>query len=235
MGIRDQRMCPTSRTTLAINRYVWDFSVDGPVKWNGAAPFLQTSDSGAMVPPGTYAVRLTLGKKALTRSVRVMADPRTVETQSQIVASFAYAQHCNAQLSIVDTMLNNLDAASKSLSAASARSENAGNSPLGARIADALRAEKRLRATYLTADYRGTEDNILRPGALREDIWISCVRDVSNAGLSFEPNATSMRHSTKASISTMRSPVRFPRLMRLSLEQKQAPLPIIGTVSDERR
>ena len=223
---------PNVPNDAGINRYVWDFSVDGPVKWNGAAPFLQTSDSGAMVPSGTYAVRLTLGEKALTQSVRVMADPRTVETQSQIAASFAYAQHCNAQLSIVDTMLNNLDDASKSLSAASARPENAGNSPLGARIAGALNAEKRTRA-YLTADYRGTEDNILRPGALREDLWISCGETlVTPAFLRAQRDIDASFHKGVDLYNAFAGTI--PALNAALTAAKQAPLPIIGTVSDER-
>jgi photosystem II stability/assembly factor-like uncharacterized protein len=223
---------PTVPNDAGINRYVWDFSVDGPVKWNGATPFLQTSDSGAMVPPGTYVARLTLGEKALIQSVHVMADPRTVETQSQIVASFAYAQHCNAQLSIVDTMLNNLDEASKSLSAASARSENAGKSPLGARIADALSAEKRVRA-YLTADYRGTEDNVLRPGALREDIWIVCGETlVTPAFLRAQRDVDASFHKGVNLYNAFAGTI--PSLSAALTAAKQAPLPIIGTVSHER-
>ncbi len=224
---------PKIPNDAGINRYVWDLSVDGPVKWKGAAPFFQPSDSGPEVPPGTYAVRLTLGEKALTQSFRVVADPRTVETQSQIVASFAYAQHCSAQLSIVDTMLNNLDDASKSLTAASTRSESAGNSPLGARIADALSAEKRVHA-YLTADYRGTEDALLRPGALREDLWISCGQPlITPAFLRTQRDIDASFHKGVDLYNAFAGTI--PSLNAALTAAKQSPLPIIGTVSDERQ
>ncbi|MGR4064847.1 MAG: VPS10 domain-containing protein [Vulcanimicrobiaceae bacterium] len=174
----DDKVVSNVPNETGINRYVWDFSIDGPTKWKGATPDYQTSDSGPAVPPGTYAVRLTLGDKVLQQRVRVMADPRTIETQTELVASFRYATHCTSQLSLVDTMLNNLDDEAASLGAASARAANLGDAALNGRLADALVAEKRVHA-HLTADYREPEDEVRAPGALRDDLFLNCYEAVA--------------------------------------------------------
>lgn len=152
-----------------INRYVWDFSADGPAKWTSASPLYQSSDSGPQVPPGTYVVRLTLGGKTFRRSIEVKADPKTSETKAQFEESFLLSEHCTAQYSIVDTMLDNLDEVAKVLTDASASAKRAGNAELVAQLSSALADETRTHE-FLSADYKGPEDFIQRPGALREDL-----------------------------------------------------------------
>ncbi len=51
-----------SSNKAGINRYVWDFTEDAPMKWYGAAKEeYQGPMTGATVVPGTYTLRLTLG------------------------------------------------------------------------------------------------------------------------------------------------------------------------------
>jgi photosystem II stability/assembly factor-like uncharacterized protein len=153
-----------------INRYVWDFSADGPIKWKGAAnPDSQGSDSGPQVPPGAYVARLILGGRTFLKGFQVKADPQTVETQAQFEESFALSEHCTAQYSVVDTMLNNLDAITKAFNDASSGATKAGNTALLAQIAIAVADENQTRQ-FLSADYKGPEDFVQRPGALREDL-----------------------------------------------------------------
>jgi hypothetical protein len=73
------------------------------------------------------------------------------------------------RFSVVDEMLNSLDAAKKQLDAAKADPKAKGNAALQGQIDAALAARDRV-FHELTADYHNDEDSIQRPGALREDM-----------------------------------------------------------------
>jgi photosystem II stability/assembly factor-like uncharacterized protein len=154
-----------------VNRFVWDWSIDGPVKWLGAAKErYQGANSGPAVPPGTYSVRLTLdGARAMTQSFDVKADPRTAYTQAEIVRSFEFAKRGRDQFSQVDTMLNNLDTVKKTLDDATAAAKKANNTDLASKL-EAIAAARTSVFNFLTADYHNDEDGIQRAGALREDL-----------------------------------------------------------------
>ena len=161
---------PYIANKVGLNRYVWDFSIDGPVKWMGAAKkSYQGPDSGPAVPPGTYSVSMTLGGKTTVRTFVVKADPRTKYTQKQIVDSFNLGKEFEAKFSSVDTMLNNIDSVTKALNDASAAAKKANDTALVSKLDTALAARDAV-FNFLTADYHNDEDSIERPGALREDV-----------------------------------------------------------------
>jgi len=110
-----------------------------------------------------------VGGKTLRRSIEVKADPRTSETQAQFDESFLLSEHCTDQYSIVDTMLNNLDSVARRLTDASASAKKAGNAALVAQLSMVSADETRAHE-FLSSDFQGPEDYILRPGALREDL-----------------------------------------------------------------
>ncbi|MGZ3499339.1 MAG: VPS10 domain-containing protein [Vulcanimicrobiaceae bacterium] len=154
-----------------INRYVWDFQQNGPVKWEGAAQeYFKGPNEGFAVPPGTYQVRLTLGNHSYTQPVTVKNDPHSVVTDAQVNETIAFANRSNHQLSVVDTMLNNLDAAKKQLDAASADAKKKNDVALQSQI-DAATAARKTVFDELTANYQNGEDFIQHPGKLREDIF----------------------------------------------------------------
>ena len=110
---------PRISNKAGLNRYTWDFQIDGPVKWTGAAKEgYQGPNEGPGVPPGMYSVRLTIGKSAFVRSFTVAPDPRSHFTQADYERSYAVTKRVQAQFSLIDTMLNNLDAAKKDIDAA---------------------------------------------------------------------------------------------------------------------
>ena len=47
---------------------------------------------GALVPPGTYTVRLAVGKDTLARTVQVIADPRVTSSTADLVAQYQAAR-----------------------------------------------------------------------------------------------------------------------------------------------
>ena len=164
------REIPRVTNKAGINRYVWDFQIDGPVKWTGAAkPSYQGPDEGAYVPPGRYAVRMTVGGKTFTEPFTVKPDPRSKFTQAQYEQSYAYVKKYLREFSVIDTMLNNLDSVKTQLDAAAADPKAKADAGLRQQIAAATTARDTL-FNQLTADYKNDEDGIQRPGKLREDV-----------------------------------------------------------------
>lgn len=156
---------------VGINRYTWDWGVDGPVKWTGAAKErYQGPSEGPAVPPGAYSVRMTLGGRTYVQPFVVKPDPRSRFTQADYERTYEYSLHFMRQLSTVDQMLNSLDDVQKQLDAASAVATKKNDAAATAKIADATAARKALFDS-LTADYHNDEDGIQRPGALREDVF----------------------------------------------------------------
>ncbi|MEO6835625.1 MAG: hypothetical protein ABI231_06935 [Candidatus Tumulicola sp.] len=162
---------PYITNKVGLNRYVWDFGVNGPMKWLGAAKErYQGPDSGPGVPPGSYAVRMTLDGHTYVQRFVVKADPRSILTQADYERTFAAAMKVQDQLSVVDAMLNNLDAVKKTIDEAAGTSKKAANAALFSKLADALTARASV-FDFLTANYQNDEDGIQRPGALREDLF----------------------------------------------------------------
>lgn len=161
---------PYVSNKAGLNRYVWSFGVDGPVKWLGAArERYQGPDAGPGVPPGSYSVRLTLGAHSYIRRFVVKPDPRSQLTQADYQQIFATGLKLQASFSLVDTMLNHLDDITKAANTDLAAAQKAQNTTLVTKLNDFLTARKTLFDS-LTADYHNDEDGIQRPGALREDI-----------------------------------------------------------------
>lgn len=160
---------PDVSNNAGLNRYVWDFHEDGPVRWMGAArEEYRGPNVGALVVPGTYTVRIALDGKALTQPLVVKPDPRDAWTQADYQAGYAFSKKYLRDYGQIDAVLNDLDALEKSLGAAASASK-AKDLALNAKIvaAEAARADV---FSVFTADYHNDEDSVQRPGALREDL-----------------------------------------------------------------
>jgi hypothetical protein len=151
---------PYISNKAGLNRYVWDFNVNGPVKWNGAAlDFLKGPDTGPGVPPGRYSARMTLSGHTYVVHFLVEPDPRSRFTQADYERSFNESMRQMGRLSQLDTILNNLDDLKKAIDAASASAKKSNNAALTSRLQDAETARKALfdsLATYVRGE--GTED-----------------------------------------------------------------------------
>ncbi|MDQ2816679.1 MAG: hypothetical protein M3T49_00530 [Candidatus Eremiobacteraeota bacterium] len=149
-----------------INRLAWDLTEDAPAQWRSAPEWNRGLDSGAQVVPGTYAIRLQLDAKALTRTLVVAPDPRASETAEDYRQRYAFVSALIADFSGVDVALNGLDEVEgqlRQLSAASGAPDpavRAGARQLRNRVAT-------LRAA-LTSNMRNDQDNDFLPDVLRE-------------------------------------------------------------------
>lgn len=160
---------PRVSNKAGLNRYTWDFTVNGPEKWNGALlEFLKGPNSGPSVVPGTYAVRMTLDGHTYEHRFTVEPDPRSRFTQAEYQRSFDLSMRQMNHLSTIDSIMNNLDDLKKALDDAQAAANKAGNTALSTKLADALTARQTL-ADSLAANTRGegTEDE----GKLRDDVF----------------------------------------------------------------
>lgn len=168
VGGKDQPRIPNK---AGLNRFRWDLNVNGPVKWYGAAKErYQGPDRGPQVVPGSYSVRMTLDGHTYLQRFDVKADPRSVFTQADYVRTYQTAMRVMDRFTLIDTMLNNLDAAKKALDDANAAAKKAGNTALVAKIDDAS-AKRKVVFDALTADFHNDEDSIMLPGGIREDVF----------------------------------------------------------------
>jgi len=151
---------PRISNKVGLNRYTWDFNVNGPVRWNGAAQdFLKGPETGPGVAPGNYAVRMTLSGRTYVQRFKVLPDPRSEFTQAEYRQTFDEAMRQMGRLSQVDTILNSLDDLKKSLASASDAAKKANDSALTTKLQDAETARQTLYDS-LVANVRGegTED-----------------------------------------------------------------------------
>ncbi len=153
--------------------FVWDFTRDGPVKWDGAGKFFKGPDEGAGVPPGRYTIAMTLSGKTFTVSANVKPDPDTLETPAEIEAAAAFNNAYMQKFSELDVTLNRLDDIKAQLTKTRAVADTKKDVATVAAIDKAL-ADRQTLQDALTADYQNFEDFVQRSGRLREDL--------SNAG-----------------------------------------------------
>jgi len=80
---------PRLPNRAGMNRYSWNLRIEdaqgftGLIMWAGSL-------AGPVIPPGTYAVRLTVGDQSETQSFKVLRDPRGNATQADLDAQFGF-------------------------------------------------------------------------------------------------------------------------------------------------
>jgi photosystem II stability/assembly factor-like uncharacterized protein len=142
-----------------LNRYTWDFNVNGPIKWNGGNEFSKGPDTGPGVVPGDYSARMTLAGHTYVQQFKVEPDLRSLFTQAEYQRSYDEAMRQMARLSQVDEILNGLDDLKKSLDAASDAAKKANNAAVTGKLQDASNARQVLFDSFaVNVRGEGTED-----------------------------------------------------------------------------
>jgi photosystem II stability/assembly factor-like uncharacterized protein len=140
-----------------INRVVWNFTAQPPVKWTGAPNrYFQGPSDGPMVVPGRYTARITLNGHTFAQGFTVKADPKATETLAQMRRSYDAFAQLYRTYSSVDVMLNHLGAIGKVLDEQHAAPGSAAQAAL-----DRARRDRLSVMAQLTAS---------RPGSLRENL-----------------------------------------------------------------
>lgn len=92
-----------------MNKVVWNFRLDDPVKVPGAVAW-PPHPHGPRVPPGQYTAELRLGDQTLRTEFEIRADPRVGTTQPGYDEQFALLVRINDALSAAHTAVNDIRA-----------------------------------------------------------------------------------------------------------------------------
>ena len=85
-------------TNAGLNRFVWYMRYADAEQLPGDA-FTEKSVTGAMAPPGTYQVRLTVDGESQTEQFEIYIDPKVGTSPEEMQAQFDLWQEVNAKLS----------------------------------------------------------------------------------------------------------------------------------------
>ena len=89
---------PDLTTDAGINRVQWDLSYEGARRLKNAKVFPAKPDSGPMVLPGEYTLKLTVDGRTETATAMVQADPRSPVTPEQLQQNVAFQLQARAAL-----------------------------------------------------------------------------------------------------------------------------------------
>ena len=95
--------------------------------------------SGPKVPPGTYTVRLIVGRDTTSQQFAVVADPRSTSTTAELVAQFDAAQKVRTRLNELVERVERLEDIQSQLDA---RAEQTRDQPYASQVADAAKAAR---------------------------------------------------------------------------------------------
>lgn len=142
-----------------IDRTAWDLTEPAPIPWFSARPWNQGPSEGAVVVPGHYVLRMRAGAVTQEQPLDVYGDWRgwlawsTRMRPSASPPDYAvrhdFTRALLSEMSAIDIALNDLDARAK-------------RRP--------LTAEERSVYAALTSNPRNSEDDLLRPDRLREQV-----------------------------------------------------------------
>ncbi len=180
----DKKAKPWITNDAGLQTFVWDFSRNAPVQWNGAGKFFRGPDEGASVAPGRYRLEMTLSGRTFREPFIIKADPNTLQTQAEIVAAADYNDRYMQKLSALDVALNVMDDIKAQLDKTRAAADTKHDTATVAAIDAALASRQALQDAF-TANYQNGEDSILRSGRLREDLSQAATGLVTPATLDY--------------------------------------------------
>lgn len=150
-----------------VNQFLYDLTIEGPVRYDSASFFFRGPEEGPVLPPGHYTLALHLDGKTYKVPVVKMADPLSTKTQAEYVAAFDQQRREYDLLSRTDVMLNELHRVRENL-ADQKKALKAGD-PNAAKLQVMIDQTDALVAS-MTSNPKNFEDSIQAPGQFREDI-----------------------------------------------------------------
>ncbi len=150
------------------NEFDYDFTIDGPARYESAPFFFRGPDEGPVLPPGHYTMVFNLEGKAYRFTIVKLADPLSTKTPQEYQARFEQQKRVYALLGKVDVMLNELHSVRETL-ADGKKGLKPADAATAAKLQTSIDAIDALVAT-LTSSPQNFEDFIQKPGQLREDV-----------------------------------------------------------------
>ena len=150
------------------NGFDYDFTIDGPARYESAPFFFRGPDSGPALPPGRYVMLFHLDGKTYRFPLVKLADPLSSTTPQEYQAQFEQQKRVYNLLGRVDVMLNALHDVRVTLVSDKAALKP-GDTAEAAKIQSAIDGIDAFVAT-LTSSPQSFEDFVQKPGQLREDV-----------------------------------------------------------------
>ncbi len=154
-----------------LQRMYWDLRSDGPVRWESAKDFNKGPRAGALVPPGTYTLSLTIGGQTSTQKVEVDNDPRVHATQADMEQRFQMEQAVLHQISQLDVALNRMDAIKAQVKALQQAVKDTPNEQPVKAAAEALDKGIKAAMELITSNVQAGESSLRTPDKLREHLF----------------------------------------------------------------
>lgn len=153
--------------TVGKNEFLYDFTVDGPVRYEGAPFFFRGPDEGPQLPPGHYTLAFHLDGRTYRFPIEERADPASSTTQYEYDQQFAARKRYYDLLGRVDVMLNELDRVRSQLTDEKNGLKGAG-SATSAKVQGMI-DDTAVVVDSLTSSPKNFEDSIQKQGQYRED------------------------------------------------------------------
>ncbi len=150
------------------NEFDYDFTIDGPVRYESAPFFFRGPAEGPALPPGRYIMVFHLDGKTYRYPLLKLADPQSTTTAADYRAQFDEQRRVYDLLGRVDTMLNSLHSVRETL-VEDKKALKPSDTASAAKLQSAIDGIDALVAT-LTSSPQSFEDFIQKPGQLREDV-----------------------------------------------------------------
>ncbi|HEV3091812.1 MAG TPA: hypothetical protein VGX91_10295 [Candidatus Cybelea sp.] len=150
------------------NAFDYDFTIDGPTRYESAPFFFRGPEEGPALPPGRYIMAFHLDGKTYRFPLLKIADPLSTTTPAEYRAQFEEQRRVYDLLGRVDAMLNALHSVRETL-VADKKALKSGDAASGAKLQSAIDGIDAIVAT-ITSSPQSFEDFIAKPGQLREDV-----------------------------------------------------------------
>lgn len=139
------------------NQFLYDFTIDGPTRYDNAPFFFRGPDEGPTLPPGRYTIAFHLDGTTYRFPLDERPDPQSTMSAAQYEARFAQQRRIFDLLDRTDIMLNELHRI---------RTARASGNALQQPQIDVIDA----MVAGLTSSPKNFEDFIQKPGQFREDV-----------------------------------------------------------------
>ena len=101
---------PPPTPHAGMNRYYWDYRVEGPTQVPGLF-VMETQGGGPMVPPGTYRVKLTVSGRDSTAPLEIRIDPRVKVSQADLEKQYRFGLEVRDRVNQIHTLVKEMRAA----------------------------------------------------------------------------------------------------------------------------
>lgn len=150
------------------NEFDYDFTIDGPTRYESAPFFFRGPEEGPALPPGRYVMVFHLDGKTYRFPLLKIADPLSSTSTAEYRAQFDQQRRVYDLLGRIDAKLNTLHSVRDSL-VDDKKALKPGDAANAAKLQSAIDSIDALVAT-LTSSPQSFEDFIQKPGQLREDV-----------------------------------------------------------------